>query len=109
GVFRYDDVNNDGVISPDDRIHLGNPNPDFSCGLTLSVDYKNFNLSTNIYGVYGNEIFNSIKVYTYFLQTSTEVKNRNLLNAFSEQNKNSNIPKIQTSSTFSTNTVPNSF
>jgi len=35
GTFRFQDTDNDGTISANDRIHLGNPNPDFTYGITL--------------------------------------------------------------------------
>ena len=109
GTFRYQDTNNDGVISGDDRIHLGNPNPDFTYGITLGLDYKGFDLSGFFYGSQGNEAFNSLKVYTHFLQTFKEQKNRDLLNAWTPQNTNTTIPKLSTATTFSTNGVPSSF
>ena len=42
GRFKYADVNHDGVINGDDRTFFGNPNPKFTAGLNISVNYKNF-------------------------------------------------------------------
>src|SRR5699024_9278132 len=44
GRYRYRDVNGDGEITPDDRTFLGNPNPDFTYGLNIGFNYKNFDL-----------------------------------------------------------------
>ncbi|MEO5999430.1 MAG: TonB-dependent receptor [Chitinophagaceae bacterium] len=109
GTFRYQDTNNDRIISADDRIHMGNPNPDFTYGITLGVNYKGLDLSGFFYGSQGNEAFNALKVYTHFLQTFKEQKNRDLLNAWTPQNTNTTIPKLSTATSFSTNGVPSSF
>jgi len=56
----YKDVNGDGVIGPDDRAFSGSPIPKFTYGTTASVQYKNFDLSVFIQGVYGNKIYNQV-------------------------------------------------
>src|SRR5690606_1586901 len=48
GRFKYEDVNGDGVITPDDRTFLGSANPDFTYGFNLGVSVKNIALSTFI-------------------------------------------------------------
>ena len=45
GELMYRDVNEDGVISSSDRTYIGDPNPDFTFGLTNTLQYKGFNLS----------------------------------------------------------------
>lgn len=57
GDLKFKDINNDGVINGDDRTIIGNPTPDFIYGLSLGLDYKGFNFSADIQGVYGNEIY----------------------------------------------------
>ncbi len=63
GNLVYDDVNGDGTITSDDRIKIGDPNPDFTAGFTNAFSYKNFELSIFLQGVYGNEIFNGTLIY----------------------------------------------
>ena len=58
GDVRFVDVNNDGVLSPDDRTMIGNPTPDWTFGFNASADYKRFDFAILLTGVYGNEIFN---------------------------------------------------
>ena len=41
------------------RVVVGNPHPDFIYGITNRCQYKNFELSIFLQGVYGNEIYNS--------------------------------------------------
>ena len=62
GDLRFVDINNDGVISGDDRSYIGSPIPDFVYGFSVSLDYRGFDLSLNIQGQTGNEIFNGKNV-----------------------------------------------
>jgi TonB-linked SusC/RagA family outer membrane protein len=57
GDFKFRDVNKDGVIDASDRTTIGNPSPKFSYGGSVNVNYKGFNLSVDVGGVYGNDIF----------------------------------------------------
>jgi len=57
GDLKYKDVNGDGKITTDDRTIIGNPTPDFMYGFSGSVTYKNFSLSADFQGVYGNEVW----------------------------------------------------
>lgn len=61
GDVRYVDVNGDGVIDNLDRTQIGNPNPDYTFGITLSGDYKGFDFSIVASGVAGNEIVQSYR------------------------------------------------
>ncbi|WP_054721033.1 SusC/RagA family TonB-linked outer membrane protein [Marinifilum fragile] len=55
----------DGVINGDDRVQIGDPNPDLFYGVNIDVNYKNWDLSMFFQGVTGNEIFNGFKYYNY--------------------------------------------
>lgn len=57
GDTKFVDTNRDGVISPADQIILGNPTPDFSYGITNSFTYKRFDLSIQLQGVQGGDIY----------------------------------------------------
>jgi TonB-linked SusC/RagA family outer membrane protein len=58
GDVRIIDQNGDNVIDISDRTIIGNPNPDYTFGINLSVRYKAFSLSALVNGVYGNYIIN---------------------------------------------------
>ena len=55
-IFR--DVNGDNDITPDDRVIIGNPNPDFTYGLQNSFTIKNFQLDFFLQGQQGNDLLN---------------------------------------------------
>ena len=61
GDVRYVDLNGDGKIDGSDRTMIGNPNPDYTFGITLSADYKDFDLSVVASGVAGNDIVQSYR------------------------------------------------
>jgi hypothetical protein len=49
----------DGVIDANDRTLIGNPNPDFTFGMTNSLNYKNFDFNVIVSGAVGNEVLNA--------------------------------------------------
>lgn len=64
GLMMYEDLNGDGRISSSDRNFIGDPNPDFTFGMTNTFSYKGFNLSIFLQGAYGNDIFNASRMET---------------------------------------------
>jgi TonB-linked SusC/RagA family outer membrane protein len=110
GRFRYADVNGDGRITDADRTFLGNPNPKFSSGLNLGVNYKNFDFSIFLYGVYGNKIWNNVKYWTDFYSSfDTDKSLTALYDSWTPDNKDATAPRQQLKSYFSTNGVANSY
>ena len=57
GDLKFEDVDGDGKITDKDRTMIGNPTPDFTYGFNVGLGWKNFDLSVDMMGVYGNEIF----------------------------------------------------
>ena len=57
GDVKFKDVNGDGVIDANDRVQIGKPNPDWTYGLTLTADYKGFDLMAFFQGREGCQIF----------------------------------------------------
>lgn len=51
-------MNEDGLVSAGDRTYIGDPNPDFTFGLTNTFSYKGFDLSVLLQGSVGNDIYN---------------------------------------------------
>lgn len=59
GDVRYVDFNNDGVIDAKDKTKIGDPNPDFTFGFNIALDYKGFDFLVQASGVAGNQIVQS--------------------------------------------------
>jgi TonB-dependent starch-binding outer membrane protein SusC len=63
GSLIYQDIDGDGIITSEDRVITGNPNPDFTAGLTNVFGYKSFELSIFLTAIYGNDIFDGTLIY----------------------------------------------
>jgi TonB-linked SusC/RagA family outer membrane protein len=61
GFLRFEDVNGDGIIDQDDRQHLGANIPSLTYGGQVSLDYRRWDFSTSVYGVYGNKLLNRLR------------------------------------------------
>lgn len=59
GDFKFDDINDDGVIDGKDNVVLGNPNPKIVYGINTNWRYKNFDLTLDFQGVAGVEVYNA--------------------------------------------------
>lgn len=64
GDLIYQTKNSDGNPSLSERTVIGDPNPDFTYGLTNNFSYKGFNLNVFIQGSYGNDIYNVSRMET---------------------------------------------
>lgn len=71
GDVRFNDLNNDGLITDVDRTFIGDPNPDFSGSLNNTLKYGGLSLDIYLQGVYGNEIFNANRLYTEAMSITT--------------------------------------
>lgn len=66
GVFKYKDVNKDGKITADDRDFIGSPHPDFTYGLNIDLNYKNWDMTMFFSGSKGNDLINYVNRWTLF-------------------------------------------
>jgi len=60
GDEKYLDVNGDGVIDANDRVHAGQPTPKYTWGITNTFRYKSFDLNVQMYGQHGGSIISYI-------------------------------------------------
>jgi len=59
GDPKYVDADGDGVITPDDRVLFGHPNPDYIWGISNSFTWKGFDLNIPIQGQWGGVIYST--------------------------------------------------
>lgn len=57
GDPKYFDADGNGIIDPNDRVIVGNPNPKYTWGVTNSFRYKGFDLSVLVQGQWGGSIY----------------------------------------------------
>jgi hypothetical protein len=59
GDPKYVDADGDGVITPDDRVLSGHPNPDYVWGISNTLTWKGFDLNILIQGQWGGVIYST--------------------------------------------------
>ena len=110
GFLRFADTDGNGEITPEDRVSIGNPNPDFTYGLNLVLGYKGFDLTAFFYGSQGNDIFNYNKWWVNFWPAFQGQKSTDLLyDSWTPTNTGASVPKASNKANFSTSTVSNSY
>lgn len=93
GDVKFADLNGDNKIDDKDRKHVGNPFPDFTYGVNLSLFWKNFDLSALIQGVQGNDVYFLYGNFAYETQLRGFNSYKDILNRWTPSNTNTDIPK----------------
>lgn len=77
GDLKFADVDGNGKITDNDRTMIGNPTPNFTYGFNVNLGWKNLDLTVDMMGVYGNEIYRNWGSSSYAqLNYRTEQLNR---------------------------------
>lgn len=71
GDWKYIDQNGDNVINEDDRVILGNANPDFYGGFGTTLSYGPLSLRLLFQYSYGGKLLNATRVFCENMSTST--------------------------------------
>lgn len=97
GRIRWKDLNHDGKITEADQKWIYSPVPDFSYGLNIYLQYKQFDLTVFFQGLAGQDIISDLKKETDLwagLNISNLNKGARLLDAWSVNNPKSDIPAL---------------
>ncbi len=94
GDFKFVDQNGDGVIDEKDRKFMGNAQPNFEFGLNFNGSYGQFDFSAQLYGLTGKKMYNGAKWLTMRMDDGYHAMHEDLTDAWSENNKNSDIPRL---------------
>jgi TonB-linked SusC/RagA family outer membrane protein len=110
GDIRYKDISGpkgipDGAIGSEDVTIIGDPNPDFTYGITNSFQYKDFDFSFFLQGVQGSQIFNWTRKYTESLSSAYQNQLATVLDRYTASNTNATMPRYNQ---WSNNNVRNS-
>ena len=109
GRFKYEDINNDGVINDADRTKIGDPHPDLLFGVNMNFQYKNWDMSMFWNGSLGNDIFDYTALYyetPYFFNGNRSTA---VLDSWSPTNTGAALPALSESILNNEFTSANSF
>lgn len=97
GDLRFVDQNGDGVIDSDDRTYIGDPIPDATMGMNISMNYKNWDFGAYAFASLGNEI-----VRNY--ERNQPLVNRSIytLNRWTGEGSSNSFPRVTTGATSNT-------
>jgi len=110
GRHKFADVNGDKKIDANDRTHFGNPNPDFTAGLNLGVNYKNFDFFMFMYASVGNDVINNVRSSIDFPQVfDVAISKDAVYNSWRPDRPNAKVPRLERSANFSNSTQFNSY
>ncbi|MDR1257843.1 MAG: TonB-dependent receptor [Tannerellaceae bacterium] len=101
GRYKVEDVTGDGKIDGDDRTIIGNPHPDFTGGLNIGLNWKQWDFSTYFVFSVGNDIFRQYMLYTHFGSLQSNYSKDRRDNSWSPSNPNGIYP-LWTSATLET-------
>ena len=98
GDVAYADLNLDGEITNEDQKYLGSGLPKFNYGLNARAEWKGLDLSISTYGAAG---FKAVDFVDVTLHNSYGALNKSvdLLNAWTPENTNTNVPRVAYKST----------
>lgn len=96
GALMYVDHDGKEGITPDDYIYIGDPNPDFTYGMTNTFSWKGVSFTIFLQGSYGNDIYNASRIETESM-SSTRNQSTNVLNRWQKPGDITNMPKAGTS------------
>lgn len=103
GDYIFQDTNNDGMITEDDKTYIGDPNPDFVFGLSNTLTYKNIELGMFFNGSVGNDIYNVLKMVqsnpTSMSNKLSLTANHAVINLIDPQGSSADISNVQVANT----------
>ncbi|MDR2681410.1 MAG: TonB-dependent receptor [Tannerella sp.] len=93
GDQRYVDINHDNKITAaDDRVIIGNAEPDFIGGFINNFGYRNFDLNIFFQGSYGNQVYNRNKEQLEILSGQQNVS-VTALDRWTPENQGNEVPR----------------
>lgn len=105
GDFKWKDLNNDGSITEEDRDFIGSSIPKYTYGITINMNYKNFDMMVFAQGASGNKIFQGLR--------RLDIQNANYqttaLNRWVGEGSSNSFPRLTTNDTNKNFSNPSDF
>jgi TonB-linked SusC/RagA family outer membrane protein len=92
GALKLKDQNGDLIVNAADRVVIGNANPKHTGGFNLMAKFKGFDFSAFFNWVYGNNIYNAMKLYSSTCPSG--YTGRSMLNVMNSNNRFIYIDKV---------------
>ncbi|MBS2100584.1 SusC/RagA family TonB-linked outer membrane protein [Carboxylicivirga linearis] len=102
GDVKFVDQNGDGVINEDDKVKIGDPNPDFELGIQLNAEFKGFYASTTLAGKFGMQVMQS---YRSFADRFDQNYTTEIFGRWHGEGTSNRIPRLTSGSNRNTNYV----
>ncbi len=95
GDARYKDLNENGFLDEGDKRNIGNPFPKLTYGINLGADFYGVDIQLFFQGVYGNSIYNALRLRTEGAGTECAMSTsmRDVWIGYTDQAKSSMIDK----------------
>jgi hypothetical protein len=93
GDVAYADIDNDGEITNLDQQYLGSGLPDVNYGLNAHVEWNGFDLSISTYGAAGFKVVDFVDVTLHGSYGALN-KSVDLLDAWTPDNTNTDVPRV---------------
>lgn len=93
GDIRYKDLDGDGKITNADQTFIGNPNPKFTYSISNTLQYKGFDLTIFLNGVYGDQIYNYSRMLTESLFNVYQNQLNTVMDRYTSSNPNGKLPR----------------
>ena len=109
GRFKYEDINNDGIINDSDRTKIGDPHPDLIFGVNMNFAYKSWDMSMFWNGSIGMDLFDYTALYyetPYFFNGNRSTR---VLDSWSPTNTGAELPALSETTLNSEFSTSNSF
>ena len=94
GDIKIIDQNGDDIINTDDRVIIGDPNPDFTYGFHTSFTWRDLTLSAQFNGVYGKDMINTnLRYQAIPNRTGSNVRTEAWLGSWTAENRSNTYPR----------------
>jgi TonB-linked SusC/RagA family outer membrane protein len=94
GDYKFKDLDGDNKITADDRTTIGSPIPDFTYGLGINLEYKDFTFSTLLVGSQGNDVFFASRTDLESSSQRNYNKSRVMLDAWNGAGSSNTVARI---------------
>jgi TonB-linked SusC/RagA family outer membrane protein len=91
GDLIFVNQNDDNIINDDDKVMMGDPNPDYTFSLSLNFEYKGLDFSLTSNGVSGNQL---VKSYRRFADRPHENYTTDILGRWHGEGTSNKIPRV---------------